>query len=162
MIEIVEMAKGLAMLGIAFNREITPELAEVYHGVLGAKLDPTGWERAVRRSLEAERYFPPPAVLLKYGAAERPTHARAAEVYDVILGCYEGGVRMGPRDVRDRFGEAAMDAFLAAGGVAAFEWCDTRDQPFRRKSFLEAWSEAVEVEPAKALPPGRNQELLHD
>jgi hypothetical protein len=154
MIELRMMAGGLAALGAAFNREIRPEVAEVYHQVLGPRLDADDWARAVKRCLENETFFPPPAVLLRYGLREGVPEARAVEDYQAILGSFEDGQPMGPREIRERFGEAAMEAFVAAGGTRAFSWCEPRDEPFRRKAFVEAWTEVEDQDPALALPAG--------
>src|SRR6185295_18405846 len=143
-----------ALLSTAFNRGLTPEVVQLYHGVIGPKLDAQQWERAVQRSLEAESFFPPPAVLLRYGAADGSAQARALEFYDRILRHYESGDELGPREVRERYGTAAMEAFVAAGGTRAFSWCEPASEPFRRRDFANAWVEMVEQEPLAALAAG--------
>ena len=145
MIDMTMMAAGLAALGAAFNREVTPHMAEVYHGVLGPKLDAAEWERAVRRSLEAESYFPPPAVLLRYGLSDGAPQARAGEVYERILSDYESGRHLSPRDVSEKYGTAAMEAFVSAGGTRAFDEFQEGGGPFRRKAFIEAWVDVTSV-----------------
>ncbi len=155
-----DTAKGMALLSTVFNRALTAELVEVYHGVLGSKLDAQQWERGVRRSLEAESFFPPPAVLLRYALQDGAPQARAVEVYERILRHYESGEQLGPREVRIKFGEAAMEAFVSAGGTRAFSWCEPASVPFRTKAFVEAWVDVTEVEPMTALPAGRAQGLL--
>jgi hypothetical protein len=147
------MAAGLAALGAAFNREVTPQVAKIYHGVLGAKLNPEQWERAVRRSLESEAFFPPPAVLLRFGAANGAPQARALEVYERVVNVFESGHYIGPRDVDQIFGGAALEAFVAAGGTRAFRECELRDEPFRRKAWLEAWLETTEQDPTRGILP---------
>lgn len=159
MIDLETMASGLAMLSVAFGREITPQLAEVYHGVL-SRLSPEEWERAVRRALEAESFFPPPAVLLGYGRNEGAPKARAAYIYELILRHFECGHKLGPREVGEKYGVAAMDAFVAAGSVAAFAWCEPDSQPFRLKAFVEAWIETAAQDPVTALPPTATREFL--
>lgn len=160
MIDLRMMAAGLAALGAAFNREVTPAVAEVYHGVLGARLDAQQWERSVRRALEAESFFPPPAVLLRYGLADGAPQARAVELYDRIVDHYERGENLGPREISERYGTAAMESFVSAGGSRAFAWCDPHGEQFRRKAFVEAWCEVTEQEPATALPAGEERRLL--
>lgn len=162
MIEVRQMAAGLAALGIAFGREVTPAVAEVYHGVIGARLDAEGWGRAVRRALECESYFPPPAVLLRYGQAEGAPKARAMDVYERVVRHYECGEQLGPREVGERYGTAAMEAFVAAGGTQAFAWCEPASVPFRAKAWCEAWLETVEQEPSRALPEGEARRLLDE
>lgn len=162
MIGVREMAAGLATLGVAFNREVTPQLAEIYHGVIGARLDAAQWEHAVRRALEAESFFPPPAVLLRYGLVDRLPQARAVELYDQIVMRYEVGDNMGPREIAEFYGTAAMEAFCAAGGTRAFAWCEPRDEPFRRKAFVEGWVETVTTDPSFALPAGEDRPELSE
>ena len=157
MVDDKDFASGLAMLAVAFNREQTAELAEVYYATVGRKLTGDQWNQAVRRALEAESFFPPPAVLLRYGSNEGAPQARAVEMYERILSHYETGSQLGPREVREKYGEAAMEAFVSAGGTRAFAWCEPASEPFRRKAFVEAWCEVVEVEPHAALPPGSSE-----
>ena len=156
-----EMAKGMALLSTAFNRALTDELVAVFHAVVGPKLSAAEWERAVRRTLDCETFFPAPAVLLRYGRAEGAPTARAAEFYERIVCDFEAGRNPGPREVSEQYGTAAMEAFVAAGGVTAFSWCEPAGLPFRRKAFIEAWLETTEQEPARALPPGEKQGLLN-
>ena len=153
-------ASGLAMLAVAFRREQTAELADVYHAVLAKKLDNGQWQRAVRRALEAESFFPPPAVLLRYGLSDGAPQARAVEVYDRLVEHYERGDQLGPREVSERYGTAAMEAFVSAGGSRAFAWCDPSGEPFRRKAFVEAWVDVTSVEPMTALPAGKERMQL--
>lgn len=160
MIDVRAMAAGMAALGVAFGREVTPAVAEVYHQVIGPRLDAAGWERAVRRALEAESFWPAPAVLLRYGAANGAPQARAVEFYDRLVAHYERGEQLGPREVSQSYGTAAMEAFVSAGGTRAFSWCDPKDEPFRRKAFVEAWVDVTHVEPQTALPEGEARRLL--
>ena len=153
-------ASGLAMLAVAFRREQTAELADVYHAVLAKKLDNGQWQRAVRRALEAESYFPPPAVLLRYGLSDGAPQARAGEVYERILSDYESGRHLSPRDVSEKYGTAAMEAFVSAGGTRAFNEFQEGGGPFRRKAFIEAWVDVTSVEPQTALPAGEDRRLL--
>lgn len=154
-----EVAAGLAVLGAAFNREITADVARVFHGVLGQRLEAEQWERAVRRALECESFFPPPAVLLRYGEADGAPQARAVEVYERVVRDYECGRHLGPREVEEQYGAAAMEAFVSAGGTRAFDWCDPDDEPFRRKAWVEAWIETTEQDPSRALPAGEAKRI---
>jgi hypothetical protein len=160
MLTVESMAEGLTALSVAFNRPITRDVGRIYHGVLGAKLDEQQWERAVRRSLEAETFFPPPAVLLRYGLADVSLPAKAGEVCAAIVRSFEQGKPLGPRDVREKFGTAAMEAFVAAGGTRAFEWCEAGNEPFRLKTFRESFIEVAEVDPRMALPAGDEQRQI--
>lgn len=150
-----ELAKGMALLAVAYFREMTEPVVDVYWGVL-KDIPAPDWERAVQTALRAETYFPPPAVLRRY--ATRPASSRAAELYEQILAEYERGNQMGPREVQERFGTAAMEAFVCAGGTRAFSWCEPASQPFRLKAFLEAWAEVADLE-RPALPAGEQKRL---
>jgi hypothetical protein len=156
-IELKAFRKGMETLGAAFNRAITPELVDVFGGVLSPKLTGEQWVRAVKRALEAEQFFPPPAVLLRYGLADGSLPAKAGDVCAAIVSSFERGQPLGPRDVRERFGVAAQDAFVAAGGARAFAYCEPANEPFRLKAFREAFVEVAEVDPKLALPAGDEQ-----
>jgi hypothetical protein len=153
-----ETAKGLALLGTAFNRALSDELVGVYHGVLARKLSAVQWERAVCRALEAETFFPPPAVLLRYGVANGSLAARASEAFEVILECYSSGEHLRHDEIAGRFGKAARDAYLAAGGRAVFDLVggegQERARSFALRDFTAAWRETVEADAMAALPPG--------
>lgn len=147
MIDPKAFATGLARLGIAFGREITEELTEVYAGALNA-LDSIEWQRAVEMALKNEERFPVIATLLRYARPILPATARAAEVYDEIVESYELGPekKLGRRKIEERWGRPALAAFLAAGAERAFEWCEPDDEPFRLNRFEKAWAEAESIE----------------
>jgi hypothetical protein len=153
------MAEGLAALGVAFGREITGALANVYHGVIGPRLSAVQWETAVRRALEAETFFPPPATLLRYGLAGSARPAQAGEAFEGILSAYASGNHLGAHDVERVYGRAARDGFLAAGGRAVFEVVggegQERARAFALRDFREAWIERVETDATAGLPPGQ-------
>lgn len=157
MIEKGAFLSGLHVLGLAFNRQINPEVTRVFDGVLSAKLSDAQWEQAVKRCLEAERFFPAPATLLRYGLADAtPPETLAGEAYQAILRRYEAGERLHFAQIKEQISRAAADAFMAAGGFRAFEWCEPDNEPFRWKAFKEAFLEDVEAEPALALPAGKD------
>jgi hypothetical protein len=75
------------------------------------------------------------------------------EAYEDILSLFELGQGAGMAGyIREKWGQAVMLAFVAAGGPRAFAWCEPRDEPFRRKAFVEAFQEALENNPHLALP----------
>lgn len=159
MIDLEAFRKGMGFLGAAFNRAVTKELLDVFGGVLSAKLTTEQWESAVKRALEAEKFFPAPAVLLRYGLGEGSPKAQAITAYEQILAAFESGRKLGPRDVREGWGHAAMEAFVASGGARAFAWCEPENEPFRRRDFAAAWVETVEQDPRRALPAGAEKLL---
>ena len=154
MIDLDAFEDGMKRLGRAFSREISKGVLDVFAGVLSPRLSTEQWGHAVTRALESETFFPPPAVLLRYGAGDRGLSAAAGDAYGQILALFEQGKGVGYRDVMDRFGKAAAEAFIAAGGFRRFSWCEPEDEPFRLKDFRAAYVEQAEVDPISALPPG--------
>lgn len=160
MIDKAKFQAGLHALGLAFSRVITADVMRVFDGVLSAKLDDESWERAVRRCLEVETFFPPPSVLLRYGLFDSvPTATLASEAYEAIIGHFESGGIYYAR-IKAELGPAAADAFVAAGGHRAFAWCEPDSEPFRWKAFKEAFAEQVESEPMLALPAGNDSQVI--
>lgn len=161
MIEKGKFQAGMHALGAAFGREISADVLRVFDGVLSAKLDEDSWQRAVRRCLEAETFFPAPATLLRYGLCDAtPPTALAGHAYAAIVGAFEAGRNLGYRDVMELHGRASAEAFMAAGGNRAFAWCEPDSEPFRRRDFIQAYVEQVEAEPLLALPAGRQPAAL--
>jgi hypothetical protein len=157
-IDVKAFKAGMEKLGAAFNRALTTPVLDVYGGMLSPRLSTEQWAHAVTRAIESETYFPPPAVLLRYGAGDRGLSAAAGSAYDLIVRCYERGESLGYRQVRDEYGLAAAEAFIAAGGDRRFAWCEPEDEPFRLKDFRAAYVEQAEVDPISALPPGDSPE----
>ena len=161
MIDKAKFQAGLHALGLAFGKQITADVLRVFDGVLSAKLDDETWEKAVRRCLEAETFFPPPSVLLRYGLCDAtPPTALAGHAYAVIVGLFEAGKNLGYRDVMELHGRASAEAFMASGGNRAYAWCEPESEPFRRRDFIQAYVEQVEAEPLLALPAGREHAAL--
>ena len=95
------------------------------------------------------------------GAA--PLDQEAVQAYERILeaGTYtpEGGTSWTFRGVRDGCGVAAAEAFIAAGGNAAFvtSW----DEAKRRERFIAAYAETARCAPeTRLLPAGKEQKAL--
>lgn len=162
MIDLEAFAEGMGKLGAAFNRPLTEAMLTVFGGVLSPRLSTEQWAHAVTRAIESESYFPPPAVLLRYGAGDRGLAAAAGDAYQAIVDLFERGKHLGWRDVRERFGHAAAEAFIAAGGSKAFEWCEPTNLPFRLRDFKQAFVEQAEVDPIGALPPGTEPKKLKE
>jgi len=151
-------AKGMALLVSTFDKKISDELMEAYESALSDLTDEE-MQRGVRATLRSERFFPAPAVIRGYARPEAtPGVVRAAnvtkaqEIYEDIVDRYERGQHLGPRNVSELWGRAAMDAYAAAGGDAAFAWCEPRNEPFRRKAFIDAFSEVATADPQTMVP----------
>jgi hypothetical protein len=154
LIDLKAFRAGMEKLGTAFNRALTDEVMTTFGQILSPRLSTEQWVQAVTRALQSESYFPPPAVLLRYGADDRGLTAAAGSAYTLIVECYERGERLGYRDVEQRFGHAAAEGYIAAGGDRRFAWCEPEDEPFRLKDFRAAYVEQAEVDPISALPAG--------
>jgi hypothetical protein len=153
---------GMRKLGRVFAREMSKGVLDAFAEVLAPRLSTEQWRKAVARAIEAETFFPPPAVLLRYGADDRGLAAAAGDAYTKIVRCYEQGQELGYRQVEERFGHAAAEGFIAAGGSRRFAWCEPEDEPFRLKDFRAAYVEQAEVDPISALPPGEPVKALPD
>lgn len=118
------------------------------------------WAHAVNTAVRLDRWYPQPVRLRELaGLAGTPPSAMAGRVYDQIVEAYAAGDKLSYGQVHDRFGEAAEDAFVAAGGRRAFEWCEPSGEPFRRRDFIACWKESVAAVPARALPPPKVPQL---
>jgi hypothetical protein len=159
-IDIESFRSGMKRLAATFNRALTTEVVAVFAEILTPRLSTEQWAHAVQRAMESESFFPPPAVLLRYGTGDRGLKAAAADAYDCIVSAYEDGHQLGYREIRDKYGLAAAEGFIAAGGERRFAWCEPSDQPFRFKDFKAAFVEQAEVDPIDALPPGTERKQL--
>jgi hypothetical protein len=156
-----DFAAGMAAIGIAVRQEADPATLAVYHDVLATRTDPDEWRAFVRWGLESSRWtwFPKLAELqdaLREFRGDPPMLAEATEAYERVLKagtyCPEGGTTWEYRSIREKVGEAAAEAFLAAGGNSAF--ANTWDESKRRERFVAAYGEAVRESPeTKLLPP---------
>jgi hypothetical protein len=118
------------------------------------------WLLAVTRAVRECRWFPRVSELRAFAAPDPGSQlARAAEVFEAILGEYECGRTLSHRDVVDRWGVVARDAFMAAGGVAAFQWCgDADSRRWRLKAFQDGWRECQQS--VGSLPSGAERLLV--
>lgn len=158
MIEKTAFQAGMHALGAAFTRDLPDDVLRVFDQVLSSKLDDAQWQKAVRLAIEKEIYFPPPAVLLKYGSTDRPVLTEGAEVFDKILNDFVNGEHLSHREVLARYGIAARDAYAASGGEMAFNHAGTEETAkWVRKAFLATWKDVVEADPQLALPGPANQ-----
>jgi hypothetical protein len=153
-------ARGMAALALNFNRDMTDELFVLYWAVLQDVPD-EDLDRAFRRVLQEDEFFPPTGRLARYAHQHRPPTADAAAVFERILGDYASGEHLIPRAVEERYGVAARYGFLAAGGIVAFERIGgdgmERAREFALKEFARAWAETTQADPRAALPGPANQ-----
>jgi hypothetical protein len=151
-------AKGVKILAENYGKDPSQEMVSVWYSVL-SDLSADEWQQAIRECVCRERFWPNAAVLYGYAKpneAEPIVRAanvtKAQEIYEDIVDRYERGQHLGPRNVSELWGRAAMDAYAAAGGDAAFAWCEPRNEPFRRKAFIDAFSEVATADPQTMVP----------
>lgn len=164
----LDMAKGLTRIGTATSHEVSELEFEFYGEALIAQTDAAEWEGFTRAAVASGRWRWWPTVAevldaLREYRGDQPLAAEATVAYERVVEagtyCPEGGTRWEARRIREQCGEAALEAFLAAGGHAAFStgW----DESERRKAFLRAYQAAVRAEPSmRLLPAGSLPKLL--
>ncbi len=174
MIDARTFGTGLTRLALAVRETIDAPTVAVYHEVLGERTTPDEWRAFIRamtasppRHADGRPRFPAAAELLD-ALAEfrgRPSlEGEAVQAYERVLASSvytpEGGASWTYRQVRERCGAAAAEAFLAAGGHHAF--ATTWDEARRRERFVAAYrAEARERPDARLLPlgPGEPKQL---
>jgi hypothetical protein len=151
-------AKGMKALGVAFGRETGDDVSKLYFGLL-KRLTDEQWNRAVTHALTHERFFPPPAVIIEAAGAngaQEPMLAEAGRALDAVIECRtyspECGAIWSLRDIRERLGDAAADAFVAVGGGSRLQWITEEGRPFLVRDFTAAYLEARKMG-RRALPP---------
>jgi len=145
--------KGLAILGVAYNREITNAITEVYSGAIEGEFgSDEEWLATVRKVIKTSRYFPSPAELLEGlvesdAALEQEALALVDRlhpecwVYNPVSGGnYDAAL------VRDRLGVAALTSFRAAGGSRAFAAEDEKVVSFARRDFVKSYIQSRKAE----------------
>jgi hypothetical protein len=152
---------GWARLLAVFTLNVaSPEMAGMKAGAYRDALNDLGnddWSRCVMEACRRDDgpFLPTPAKLRAYGGhvlQKGDSSERAQQMYDEIVDAYERGRRYGPNSITTDFGRAACRAFTSAGGDHAFSWCEPRNEPFRRKAFVDAFVEMIEADPA-LMPP---------
>jgi hypothetical protein len=161
-IEFEPFVAGLVRIGVATGKAPDQAMFEVYFLGLQRHVTADEWDHFTRWAIDPVRwlFFPKLRELqdaLREFRGERPLLVEATAAYDRVLeaGTYtpEGGTTWDYRSIRERCGEAAAEAFLAAGGNQAFG--NTFRESDRRERFVAAYGEAVRESPdAKLLPAG--------
>lgn len=169
MIEFKAFVEGLTSIGLALKQPYGAASLTLYHDLIGPHTDAEEWPRFVVAMLQAQRWpgrspnVPELQDALREFRGQRPLLVEATDAYERVLaaGIYtaEGGTTWSFRAIRETCGDAAAEAFLAAGGNAAFS--TTWDEAKRRERFAAAYAEAVREEPRAALlPVGEAVKLL--
>jgi len=157
---------GYRALKLAFpDREMPEDQRKARGDLYRQKLDDLTdeqWFKAVDRCLDSERFFPAIATLRGHAKPQEPTEAQAVAVFEQVIDAGEyspHGTYWAARNIREKLGPAAAEAFGAAGGHGAFSFMSERDLPFTRKKFVEAYTAAVRLDPKLALPEAKKPEL---
>lgn len=161
MIEFEAFVEGLTKIGVALKQPYGAASLTVYHDVIGPHTDGEEWPRFVAWALASQRWptlspnVPALQEALREFRGQRPMLSEATEAYERVIaaGVYtpEGGTTWNYRAIREACGDAAAEAFLAAGGNSAF--ATTWNEDKRRERFVAMYAEAVREEPAAALLP---------
>lgn len=161
MIDPEAFTTGMQGIAAGVRKVWEGESLGVYFDALNCQTDAPEWDSFARWANRTGRWQWLPTLreiidALREFRGERPLLVEATEAYERVLasGSYsaEGGTSWSYRRVRERCGEAAAEAFLAAGGTSGF--ATTWDESKRRERFTEAYAEAVRESPATKLLPG--------
>lgn len=171
MIDQTSFGAGLGVIALQLNKPITPAVIKAYHAAFEDGTDRAEWAAFCR--VAAVRFgwsFLPTVTDLRDALdtfrGAMPVKREATEAYDAVIAAGEYTAERGTvwhyRGVQARCGRAAAQAFLEAGGHAAFAW-GGRDEPARRERFIAAYVVEARQAPADrllpaapmlALPPG--------
>lgn len=156
-------ATGMAALAEMFpHRQVTPELLDVYRLALG-DLSDAEFQRGVKTCLTEGRFFPVAAVI-REAARPAPDAGSIARLFDAIEGLVHHDPISGPwwslREVVERFGPAAGEAFSACGGSSGFAALyEGNNRGFTLRKFQEAYLDAHKAD-VRAELVGPAQEPL--
>lgn len=156
----IRFATTLSKLAAACRQELDDLTLEVYTEAVCPLVDPAEWDEFVLAAIRTGRFtwFPKVAELvdaLREFRGAAPLDAEAVQAYERVIASStylpEAGARWVYRDVVERCGKAAAEAFLAAGGDEAFR-SEYRSQE-RRAAFLAAYQRAAREQPETRLLP---------
>lgn len=171
MISDAAFAAGMHALCVAYDREPTEDLLNVYRGVIAPQLTDDEWRVAVSETLSTWRStrLPPPAMLLEAKRREREA-AEVAAANEAFRAVDRSAVEMGGGQrrrvhyviARD-LGPEVAEAFEAVGGHEAFEE-DDRGRRYVMRQFTAAlraaWARRAAIglpEPMEELGLGRRR-----
>lgn len=165
----------LKILDSAWPRPLDLEARDERNVVYYEALDDLSDEEvlaAAKLALKNERFFPSPGVLREFVrpkvSVDAAITSEAAAAYERVLSCNyytpESGAVWSYRQIRDEIGEAAAEAWAAAGGNSSFSWADETGASIRFKRFMDAYREYEESKHAQraALHEGAvRREISH-
>lgn len=160
MIEQGPFGAGLGVIALQLNKPINEPVIMAYHVAFEGRTDPDEWVRFCEGAALRFGWMFLPTVPELHDALQEfrgapPLAVEATEAYEQVLvaGEYapESGTVWTYRRVLETCGRAAADAFLAAGGNAAF--ATTWDEAKRRERFLAEYVVVARQVPADRLLP---------
>lgn len=168
MIERARFSEGLTRLGLSIRQTYSPEEQSVFHDAIGPCTDAEEWDRFTRAVIAWRRwrqYLPTVPDLMdaldEFRGAP-PLNTEAVAAYERVLsaGTYSAeGTSWNYRDIAEKCGRVAAQAFLAAGGHTAFATTFAEDK--RRRAFVEEYVSAARERPEeRLLPPGEQVRAL--
>ena len=170
MIEMRDFLPGLSRLAVASRQAVDEATFEVYREALGPEVDADEWEAFTLNCVRCDRFSWFPKVseirdaLREYrGDPRLPVEAVAAYERVMECGTYhpEHGTRWSYREIRERCGLAAAEAFMAAGSHNGFAHTPEKyGDAFRRKLFVEEYILAARGNPEGRLLPAAPEPRL--
>lgn len=160
MIDQAAFGAGLGVIALQLNKPITPAGIKAYHAAFEYETDPVEWEAFSRVAVVRSGWTFLPTVAELRDALEEfrgaaPLKREATSAYEAVqnAGEYqpESGTQWSYRGVLEKCGRAAAEAYLAAGGHAAFS--STWKEDVRRAEFIAAYTVAARQAPADRLLP---------
>jgi hypothetical protein len=135
---------------------------EIYFGAL-QDLDARQWAKAVATAISNCDFFPVPKALREMAGAVADLNVEAVTAFEAVCEATVHRLRCAAKTacdctedrydqhlIRQRLGDGAADAFLAAGGSGAFAHRQEGD-PFLVKLFSAAYVERVKVDGSAGL-----------
>lgn len=158
---------GLARLGVALNKPYDRSQVSVYADVLCDQTTAAEFAAFVDWGLRGGKFgrwqpsLPELQDALRAFRGHPTLDAEATTVYERVLGCREYNPESGAvwsfRRIREELGEAAANAFLAAGGHSAF--ATTLGEDKRLARFVSAYKYEIRDDPHAALPDAELPQL---
>lgn len=158
---------GLARIGVALNKPYDRAQVGVFADVLSEQTTADEFQRFVSWGLRGGKFgrwqpsLPEIQDALRAFRGHPTLDVEAETMYERVLGCRDYNPESGSiwsfRQIRDTHGEAAAQAFLAAGGHSAFATTIGEDK--RQSRFIQAYKYEVRDDPRAALPDAELDQL---
>lgn len=167
MIDQAAFAGGLGVIALQLNKPITPAVIKAYHAAFADETSAEEWAAFCRKAVLRSGWTFLPTVAELRDALEEyrgatPLQREAVQAYEAVVASAEYAPETGStwtyRRTEELCGRAAAEAYLAAGGHAAFS--TTWDEAKRRERFIVAYMVAGRAAPADRLLMAPTSKLL--